>query len=84
MGYRNYQSFIDKLGQAMQGQQKAILEAWKKVDDQRKAWQECERKRASYETLATRAKQAIQRQENKREQKENDEFAMRRAQRRRR
>lgn len=76
-GYRNFQFFLDKLDDAIKGQQQAIQLAQKRIDDERKAWQGSERKRISYDTLATRAMKAQEVKAMKREQKQTDEFAAR-------
>lgn len=79
MEYRNFQLFIDKLDTAISGQQTIVDNARHRVDGERKTWQECERKRMSYDTLASRAETARQHKENKRDQKQMDEFAARSA-----
>jgi flagellar FliJ protein len=76
-GYRNFQIFLDKLDDAIKGQQQIIQAAQRRVEDERKAWQGCERKRISYDTLATRAMKAQEMKAMKREQKQTDEFAAR-------
>ena len=78
-GYRNFQLFLDKLDTAIAGQQQIVNDAKRRILDERGAWQSCERKRMSFDTLATRAEQAEQRKENKRDQKLMDEFATRQA-----
>jgi flagellar FliJ protein len=77
--YRNFRQFIDKLDSAIDGQNEVVRQARKRVEAERSAWQETERKRLSYGTLATRAQQQEQLQQNKREQKETDEHAARSA-----
>lgn len=78
-GYRNFQLFLDKLDTAIAGQQQIVQDAKRRIVDERGAWQSCERKRMSFDTLATRAQQVEQRKENKRDQKLMDEFATRQA-----
>ena len=78
-GYRNFQLFIDKLDTAISGQQQVVLDTQKRVDRERAAWQAGERKRMSYGTLATRAQKEEQQRENRRDQKQTDEFAARQA-----
>lgn len=78
-GYRNFQLFLDKLDTAIAGQQQIVNDAKRRILDERGAWQSCERKRMSFDTLVTRAEQAEQRKENKRDQKLMDEFATRQA-----
>ncbi len=76
-GYRNFQQFLDKLEQAIASQQLVVRDAHARVDRERTAWQNCERKRMSYGTLAERAGKAEQLKENKRDQKQMDEHAAR-------
>src|SRR6478609_5948169 len=51
-GYRNFQSFLDKLDEAIKGQQRVVQDAERRVGMERTAWQGCERKRLSYDILA--------------------------------
>lgn len=76
-GYRNYQQFLDKLEQAIGSQQQVVRDAHGRVEREKKAWQDCERKRMSYGTLADRADKAQQIKDNKRDQKQMDEHAAR-------
>lgn len=75
--YRNFQHFLDKLDDAIKGQEQLIQAARRRVDDERKAWQGLERKRMSYDILASRAMKAQEAKVMKREQKQTDEFAAR-------
>ncbi|KIF82149.1 flagellar export protein FliJ [Noviherbaspirillum autotrophicum] len=75
--YRNFQHFIDKLDEAIKGQQRVIQDAQGRVTRERGAWQDSERKRISYDTLATRAEKVRQLKESRRDQKQTDEFAAR-------
>ena len=77
MSYRNFQLFIEKIDTAISGQQDVVRNAQQRVADSRAAWQACERKRMSYGTLATRAKQTAQLRESRRDQKQTDEHASR-------
>lgn len=77
MAYRNFQGFMDKLDQAIDGQQKLVRDAEWRVEQERSAWRESERKRISYDALATRAKTASDQKIAKREQKQTDEQAAR-------
>lgn len=79
MDYRNFQLFIEKLDTAIAGQQAIVDNAKSRVDSERKSWQECEKKRMSYGTLASRAETARMHKENKRDQKQMDEYAARSA-----
>lgn len=76
-GYRNFQLFMNKLDTAISGQSEVVREAKKRVEERTRAWQENERKRMSFDTLSTRAKQAEHKLENKRDQKLMDEHAAR-------
>lgn len=77
MAYRNFQAFMDKLDQAVAGQHQVIADAERRLETERGNWRECERKRISYDALATRARTAADNKVAKREQKETDEFAAR-------
>ncbi len=77
--YQNYHNFIDKLDEAISGQQKVVKQAQERIDNAKVAWQECEKKRASYETLQKRAEAKELKKESKREQKDADEFSSRKA-----
>lgn len=79
MDYQNYHNFIDKLDEAISGQQQVVKEAQGRIDAAKAAWQECEKKRASYETLQKRAVLKEMKAASKREQKEVDEFNSRKA-----
>lgn len=79
-GYRNFQLFLEKLDQAIGGQQLVLREAQRRIAEARSAWQTSERKRMSYDTLATRAHKEELRKESKRDQKLTDEHAARQGQ----
>jgi len=76
-GYRNFQNFLDKLDQAITGQQQVGRESQKRVEESKKAWQAAEHKKMSYDTLAERKRKEAQRKESKRDQKQMDEYAAR-------
>lgn len=73
--FTNFQGFIGKLDQAIEGQKKIVADAEYKIDIAKKAWQECEKKRLSYKTLIDRNAAAELKKENKRDQKQTDERA---------
>lgn len=75
--YRNFQFFLEKLDQAISGQQQIVLESKRRVEGSQKAWQSAEHKKMSYDTLAERKQKIVQRKEARRDQKETDEFAAR-------
>lgn len=76
-GYRNFQLFLGKLDQAIAGQRQIVRDAQQRIGQERGAWQECERKRRSYDLLATRAEQKELIKEGKRDQKAMDEHTAR-------
>lgn len=75
--YQNFQGFLAKLNQAITGQQAVVETCRQKVADQRKYWQECERKKLSYGVLVTQAETRAHRAELKKDQKLMDEHALR-------
>ncbi|MBP0596975.1 flagellar export protein FliJ [Herbaspirillum sp. LeCh32-8] len=77
LSYRNFQLFIEKIDTAITGQQDVVRNSQQRVAEARTAWQACERKRMSYDTLAARAKEKELKKENKRDQKAMDEHAAR-------
>ena len=77
MAYRNFQGFMDKLDQAINGQQLVVRDAEYRVEQERGNWRESERKRISFDALATRANTAADQKIARREQKQTDEQAAR-------
>ena len=75
--YNNYVGFLANLEKAVAQQQREVAVSQSVVEQHRREWQECERKRLSFETLKTRAHTRQHRIDNLREQKLNDEFAER-------
>ena len=75
--YRNFVAFIDKLDNAINGQREVLKHANYKSEQEKKAWQESERKRLSYRTLNERAASEALKIENKRDQKMMDDHAAR-------
>ena len=67
----------DTIDNAIDGQVNVVQSSQQRVAEARTAWQACERKRMSYDTLATRARDQEMRKENKRDQKSMDEHAAR-------
>ncbi len=76
-GYRNFQLFLDKLEQAIAGQQQIVRESKKRIEENQRAWQAAEHKKASYDTLAERKRKEAQRKETRRDQKQTDEYVTR-------
>ena len=79
MAYHNFVAFMAKLDVAVSGQQELLRQARLRSEQQKAAWQACERKRLSYRTLHERAAHEAVRIENKRDQKLMDEHATRQA-----
>ncbi|TFW30188.1 flagellar export protein FliJ [Massilia arenosa] len=77
--YQNFIAFMAKLDAAIKGQREIVKHAEARAAMEKKAWQECERKRLSYRTLSTRAAEQALKLENKRDQKLMDEHAARQA-----
>lgn len=75
--YINFQSFINKLDGAVDGQKLVVRDAEHKINLARNQWQESEKKRLSYNTLNNRAQVSVQKKEAKRDQKQTDEHAAR-------
>lgn len=78
--FNNFQVFMAKLDQAIAGQQQVVADAGRRADQARAAWMACEQKKLSFVTLNERADRAHAQRENKRDQKQNDEYATRSAQ----
>lgn len=75
--YGNYQNFLGKLEQAIQGQQEVIVNARYLVEKERELWQEAQRKKLSYEVLIKRQEKKAHQQAQRKDQKMMDEYAMR-------
>jgi len=75
--HKNYQAFISGMDRAISQQQQICLSFQSKVVEQRSLWQQSERKRLSYTTLSNRAASLAKKFDDKREQKNTDEFAAR-------
>lgn len=75
--YSNYLCFLANLDKAVAQQNQEVALNQHILDQLKREWQETERKRLSYETLKSRYQTKQIAADNKREQKLNDEFAMR-------
>lgn len=75
--YGNFQAFIVKLDSAVDGQKQVVKDAEYRVELARQHWQECEKKRLSYNTLHKRSQAVLEKKEAKRDQKQTDESAAR-------
>lgn len=75
--YQNYQNFLGKLSSAIVSQTESV-ERVRQVSHLRKQeWQECQKKKLSYDVLLDRDEKRTQAAEQKRDQKLMDEHAMR-------
>ena len=72
--YLNYQRFLDKLDEAITAQKDMVRQAHERIAEARAAWQQCERKKETYEILQKRARLVQSKKESRREQKDVDEF----------
>ncbi|MBQ0956817.1 flagellar export protein FliJ [Serratia symbiotica] len=79
--WQNYQQFIGTLEQAIDQHRQQLIQWSQKVDHAVKQWQDKQQRLNAFKTLHTRALNAEQQQDNKRDQKLMDEFAQRSAQR---
>jgi flagellar FliJ protein len=79
MAYRNFQAFMEKLDAAIQGQQEVLRHSQSRGEQEKKQWQDAERKRMSFSTLRERAEAQALKVESKRDQKAMDEHASRQA-----
>lgn len=79
MAYQNYMAFMQKLENAISGQREVVKIAERKVVAEKAAWQECEKKRLSYQSLLKRANLKQMQLDAKRDQKAMDEHATRQA-----
>lgn len=77
LAYRNFQGFMDKLDQAISGQQQVVRDAVWRAEQERMAWRESERKRLSYNALHSREQKTEEQKVAKRDQKQTDEQAAR-------
>lgn len=76
---QNFHLFMQKLEDAIAGQQKVVADASLRATQARAGWLACEQKKMSFVTLASRAAREDARRELWRDQKQNDEHAARRA-----
>lgn len=74
---RNFHQFLDKVDQAIVGQQDIVNAAALRTLTARGTWQDAKRGTQSYASLIKRAELRHAQQENRNEQKATDEFAAR-------
>lgn len=76
---RNFQLFLGKIDDAIHGQQQLVNDAMKRVQAEKKHWQDEEKKRMSFSKLEQRAEKVQQNKEAKRDQLQSDEHGARQA-----
>lgn len=74
---RNFNQFLDKVDQAITGQQDIVNAAELRTLTARSTWQDAKRGTQSYASLIHRAELRHAQQENRNDQKATDEFAAR-------
>jgi len=72
---RNFQRFIGNIAQAIDQQTREVERRRVVVQRTESAWRETQRRLQSYRTLAERAASQTRLKEERKQQKENDEFA---------
>lgn len=75
--YRNFQLFMEKVDQAIAGQQQIVSSAEQRTGLAQDNWQQKKRESVGYTTLIQRAVIKREKTEHKRDQKSSDEFAAR-------
>lgn len=74
---RNFRAFLDKLDEAVR-QQEGLVTFWNvQIDNAQSAWQSEQRSLKSFNTIADRRDSVLQMAAQRREQKQQDEFASR-------
>lgn len=76
---QNYQSFLNKLDDALSSQSQVIEMAEAELAVYRNELQTCQKKKLSYDVLLDRADKQRKKQEDKQDQKMMDEYALRAA-----
>ena len=76
-GWRNFREFIDKIDAAIEQQRELLASAQRQVEEGQRHWHAQQRRLKSYDTLFQRHCSAEQQTEARREQKEQDDFALR-------
>ena len=80
LAWKNYQEFLDKIDTAIAEQSQRVEEAAHATAESRNDWQAQNTRLKALDTLAARQRQNEEHQELRREQKNLDEFALRRFQ----
>ena len=75
--YINYQTFLQKLEDAIVSQERQVTKLMNDLKVQRVIWLESQRKKMSYDVLSDQSEQQYKKVEARKDQKLMDEFAMR-------
>ena len=75
--YINYQTFLQKLEDAIVGQKQHLQKLMEDLKQQRVLWQVSQRKKLSYDVISDHSEQQYNQHEARKDQKMMDEFAMR-------
>ena len=75
--YINYQTFLQKLEDAIVGQKQHLQKLMEDLKQQRVLWQVSQRKKLSYDVISDHSEQQYNQHEARKDQKLMDEFAMR-------
>ncbi len=78
--WQNYQDFLAKIDEAIQQQQEVVNASARNTEAGQQHWKEQNTRLKAIDTLAHRHATAVQKKENRQEQKQLDEFAARRFQ----
>ncbi|MFA5913492.1 MAG: flagellar export protein FliJ [Burkholderiales bacterium] len=77
VGWRNFHEFIAKIDAAIEQQRELVAQARSEVETGKQHWHAQQRKLKSFDTLSERHSCAERKDEARREQKEQDDFALR-------
>lgn len=78
IGWRNFREFIDRIDAAIDLQRELVAKARSEVETGQRHWRTQQRKFKSFDTLSQRHYSAERRSEARQEQKEQDDFALKR------
>lgn len=76
VGWRNFREFIDKIDAAIEQQRELVAAARRQVETGQRHWHTQQRRLKSFDTLSQRHRSAERKSEALREQKEQDDFAL--------
>lgn len=76
VGWRNFREFIDKIDAAIEQQRELVAAARRQVETGQRHWHTQQRRLKSFDALSQRHRSAQLKNEARREQKEQDDFAL--------